>query len=293
METTIYTHFFSTSIRFTAVFTSLLIFLEFVPQGPMPQLDNLTWIWVLALSSLWGKLWTQAQHRGQGLEWKDVHKRDGYFAQKEIFSCSWLSRRAIGELHIIYPTYADADACFKTQWTYILNLHTEAELPLTITDTIGSKYIWTHTGVWTLLDAHKMAEWKDLHSSSPAWTPKLHLAAEQPSTGECWLQPNKIPYFQGQRRSHSKMVGGVKSHLESNSIPIRDAWRAQTKPCAHQNQETPQKLSQACVWVFEYLLQRYRSAVACHRGSDSQCSRPGSHSVWHKPSWRRSWLTPP
>ena len=44
METTIYTHFFSTSIDFTAVLTSVLIFLEFVPQGPMPQLDNLTWI---------------------------------------------------------------------------------------------------------------------------------------------------------------------------------------------------------------------------------------------------------
>ena len=32
-----------------------------------------------------------------------------------------------------------------------------------------------------------------------------------------------IPHIQGQRRSPSKMVGGVKSHLESNSIPARDA----------------------------------------------------------------------
>ena len=30
------------------------------------------------------------------------------------------------------------------------------------------------------------------------------------------------------------MVGGVKSHLESKPSPIRDAWRAQTKPCLHQ-----------------------------------------------------------
>ena len=29
------------------------------------------------------------------------------------------------------------------------------------------------------------------------------------------------------------MVGGVKSHLESNPIPGRDAQMAQTKPCAH------------------------------------------------------------
>ena len=44
-----------------------------------------------------------------------------------------------------------------------------------------------------------------------------------------------------------KMVGGAKSCLESNLIPVRDARRAQTKPCVHQDQGTPQRLSQACV----------------------------------------------
>ena len=38
----------------------------------------------------------------------------------------------------------------------------------------------------------------------------------------------KIPHIQGKRRSPSKMVGGMKSSLESNPIPARDAWRAQT-----------------------------------------------------------------
>ena len=38
----------------------------------------------------------------------------------------------------------------------------------------------------------------------------------------------KIPHIQGQRRSPRKTVGGEKSHLESNAIPTRDAWRAQT-----------------------------------------------------------------
>ena len=38
-------------------------------------------------------------------------------------------------------------------------------------------------------------------------------------------------------------------HLESNPIPTRDAWRAQTKPCAHQ--KAPQRLSQTCLGVFE------------------------------------------
>ena len=50
---------------------------------------------------------------------------------------------------------------------------------------------------------------------------------------------------QGQRRSPSKMIEGVKLHLESNPIPIRDAQWAQTKPCAHQ--ENPQRLSQTCI----------------------------------------------
>ena len=45
--------------------------------------------------------------------------------------------------------------------------------------------------------------------------------------------------------------------------------------------------------MFECLLWWHRSTVACCRGKGSACSRPGSHSVWHKPSWRRSPLTPP
>ena len=45
---------------------------------------------------------------------------------------------------------------------------------------------------------------------------------------------------QGQRRSPNKMVG-VKSHLESNPIPTRDAQRPQTKPYVHQDPGTPQE----------------------------------------------------
>ena len=89
------------------------------------------------------------------------------------------------------------------------------------------------------------------------------------------------------------MVGGVKLPLESNPIPTRDAWRAQTKPCAHQDPETPQSLSQTYLGVFECLLQRHGSAVACCGDRVSGCSRPGRHSVWHKPSWKRLPLAPP
>ena len=37
-----------------------------------------------------------------------------------------------------------------------------------------------------------------------------------------WSDFEEIPHVQGQRKSPSKMVGGVKSHLESNLIPTRD-----------------------------------------------------------------------
>ena len=102
-----------------------------------------------------------------------------------------------------------------------------------------------------------------MHSSSPARSPKRQLATEQSLTGECWIPPKKIPHVQGQRRSLSKTVGGTKSCLESNPIPARDAWRAQTEACVHQHLDTPQRLSQTCLLVLECLLWRYRPTVAC------------------------------
>ena len=75
-------------------------------------------------------------------------------------------------------------------------------------------------------------------SSSPERTAKLKLTVEQPLTIECWITPKKkIAYVQGQRESPNKLVRGVKSHLESNPIPTRDAWRTQMKPCVHQDPE--------------------------------------------------------
>ena len=60
--------------------------------------------------------------------------------------------------------------------------------------------------------------------------------AEQPLTEECWINQKKIPHVQGQWRSPSKMVGGVKSRLESNPKPARDSWRAQTNPVCTRTQ---------------------------------------------------------
>ena len=60
------------------------------------------------------------------------------------------------------------------------------------------------------------------------------------------LDPTKkIPHVQEQRRNPRKMVGGEKSHLESNTIPARDSQSAQIKPYMHQG--APQRLSQTCV----------------------------------------------
>ena len=43
--------------------------------------------------------------------------------------------------------------------------------------------------------------------------------------------------------------------------------------------------------VFEYLLRRYRSTVACHRSRGSERSEPESYSLWLKPFWMRLPLT--
>ena len=114
-------------------------------------------------------------------------------------------------------------------------------------------------------------------SSSPERTPKFQLTAEPPLTAEWWIPPKKIPNIQGQRRSPDKMIGGVKSHLESNPTATRDSRRAQIKPCVHQDPETPQRPSQPCLWVSECLLWSHRSAVACRGDGASRCSRPGRH----------------
>ena len=72
--------------------------------------------------------------------------------------------------------------------------------------------------------------------------------------------------------SPSKIVGGVKSHLESNPIPPRDTQRAQTNLVPTRTQRPHRDGART---VFECLLQRYRSAVVCLRDRGSWCSRLG------------------
>ena len=64
------------------------------------------------------------------------------------------------------------------------------------------------------------------------------------------LDPTKkmILHAQGQRRSPSKMVGGAKSHLESNPFPTRDSQMAKQTLCTLGPRD-PTEMSQNCVWV--------------------------------------------
>ena len=69
-EIAIYPHLFSTSVHFTVVLTSFIPLLGVCSPGPHHTVRQPHMSLGFALSSLWSKLRTQAQHRGQGLEWK-------------------------------------------------------------------------------------------------------------------------------------------------------------------------------------------------------------------------------
>ena len=56
-----------------------------------------------------------------------------------------------------------------------------------------------------------------------------------------WSNFEAVPLIQGQRRIPRKMAGGGKSCLKSNTIPARDAQRAQTKPHVHRDPGIPQE----------------------------------------------------
>ena len=72
-----------------------------------------------------------------------------------------------------------------------------------------------------------------MRSSSPSRTPKLQLAAEQPSIGECWISPKKIPPPPKKETPHPKakkpQQDGRRGEIK---FTIRDAWKVQTKPGA-------------------------------------------------------------
>ena len=82
------------------------------------------------------------------------------------------------------------------------------------------------------------------------------------------------------------MVRGAKSHLESKPIPARDTRKAQTNLVHTRTQRTHETEPELCL------------SLSCG-GTCQQWPAAGQGLwvqqawVWHKPSWRRSPLTPP
>ena len=129
--------------------------------------------------------------------------------------------------------------------------------------------------------------------SSSARTPKLQVAAEQPSTGKCWISPKKDapcprakekPQQDGRKgkiafriKPHTRQRRSESSHKTLCTPGPRDP--TDTKP----DLPVSARVSPAEAWI----------SSGCHRNRGSGCSRPGRHHVWHKSSWRRWPLAPP
>ena len=127
-------------------------------------------------------------------------------------------------------------------------------------------------------------------SSSPVRTPNSQLAAEQASTGEYWIPPKKdilcarVKVKPQQDNRRGETVFGNKPHTHprcSEGTGPRD-----------RSSDPHRRLSHTCLWVFECLLQRHRSVLACCRHRGSGYSRPERHSMGHKFSWSRLPLAP-
>ena len=65
----------------------------------------------------------------------------------------------------------------------------------------------------------------------------------------CWSNFKEKSHVQGQRRSHSNMVGGVKFCLESNPRSTRDSQRAQNTLCAPEPRDPTKIETELCFSV--------------------------------------------
>ena len=83
------------------------------------------------------------------------------------------------------------------------------------------------------------------------------------------------------------MVGGVQLCLnQSTYMPKTLGEHKQTLWAQGPRERTgdySMRQNQICLWVFEDLLQRHGSAVACHGDRGSGCSRPGRQHLWIPP----------
>ena len=97
----------------------------------------------------------------------------------------------------------------------------------------------------------KMTEWKDMHSSSAARTPKSQLAAEKQSTGGCWNPPKKGTPCPRTKEKWQQVVVDAQSGYNQTPYPP-ETLGGHKKTCAHQGQEersndSQKKVSQTCL----------------------------------------------
>ena len=89
-----------------------------------------------------------------------------------------------------------------------------------------------------------------MNSSSPVRTPELQLAAEQPSTGECWIPPEKdTPHPRAKERPQKD---GRRGEITFRFRPhtCQRHLEGSNKPCAHQDPKTPETEPEPCLSAF-------------------------------------------
>ena len=80
------------------------------------------------------------------------------------------------------------------------------------------------------------------------------LADEQPSTGECWIPPKKdAPYWKAKEKPQQDgRCGEITFRIKPH--PCQRCLEGSNKTLCPPVPETPQRLGQTCLWVFECLL---------------------------------------
>ena len=124
-------------------------------------------------------------------------------------------------------------------------------------------------------------------SSSHVWTPKSQHTAEQPLTGKCWIPPKKdTPHPRAKEKPQQdgrrgKIAFRIKPHTCQRYLDGSNKTLSTPGPRDPTETETDIE-SPVEVWVSSGLPQ----------GQGLWMQLPGAHSLWPKPSWRRSQLIP-
>ena len=118
---------------------------------------------------------------------------------------------------------------------------------------------------------------------SPVRTPKLQLAAEQPSTKECSTPPKTYtPYPKAKRKPQQDGRRGeitfrIKPHMHQRCSEVSNKALCAPGPRGPTEIEPDLPLS---VWISPA---EARVSSGLLQGRGSGCCRPGSYSGWHSP----------